>query len=141
MAVNTLPIAIKTPKIQRGDATLTTANTGVDGTGAGSVIAFTANATNPSICHYLILKPYANAAATTATALRVFVNDGAGTAAANYMFVKSVTLAATTEAIASGTQEVIVPLNLPMPPGYKITATIATGSANGWQVTGVGGDT
>jgi hypothetical protein len=30
-------------------------------------------------------------------------------------------------------------MNIPLPPGYKIYATIATASANGWAATVIGG--
>ena len=140
MANNTLPIALKNARIQRGDATLTSANTATDGTGT-TVLAFTAHATNDSICHYLILKPAANAAATSLTTLRIFVNNGADpTTATNNMFIKSFSLPVTTESATLGSNDQIIPLNLPLPAGYRIYCAIVTASANGWYVTGVGGD-
>lgn len=140
MAANTLPISTKLAKITKGGIISRTANTAVDGTGTVST-AFAADTTNGSFCQYLILKPELHNTATTATALRIFFNDGAGTAAANNTYIKSITLPATTDTATAGTAEIIVVMNMALPPSGKINCCIATTAANAsWYVTGVGGD-
>ena len=136
---NTTPIVVGTPQIDFGDTALTAANTAVDGTGT-VITAFTADSTNGSFIQYLKFKPAASAAATTLTCARIFINNGSDpTTAANNIFFDSITLPSTTEAINAGQPPVIIPMNLALPASYRITVVIATASANGWYVCGVGG--
>ena len=141
MAANTLPIVVKTPKITLGGIISRTANTAVDGTGTVTT-AFVADATNGSFVQHLKFKPELHNTATTATSLRVFINNGLTNATpANNIFFESITLPATTESASTGQNAVILPVNLALPAGYKLNCCLATTATSAsWYVSGVGGD-
>ena len=88
-----------------------------------------------------------------ATVLRLFVNDGAGTAAANFALIHEVLLPATTAAaddvtgddfdinlVKDGGVTRSVPPIPYLPAGYKIYAAVGTTVASGYMVTVHGGD-
>ena len=134
MPANTSPIFPLTPNISW--ATVTTANTAKDGTGA-VVTVFTAGA-NGSRVDYLKVRALGT---NVATVLRVFVNNGgANTTAANNSLILDQTIAATTNSETAQLVDNIIQLDLSLPAGYKINVTIGTTVAAGLQVTGVGGD-
>jgi len=159
MAANNLPIFPLTPKV--GLKTLVTADTSTTAPTTQGQILLTAG-TDGMRVDAIIAKPQGT---NTASVLRVFVNDGLGTAASNFALVAEVTLAATT---ASSTAQlatyILKPLDqyapqdneygtfpsalptvlnvLPsyLPSGYKIYVAIGTTVATGWAITGLGGD-
>lgn len=134
MPANTSPIFPLTPNISW--ATVTTANTAKDGTGA-VVTVFTAGA-NGSRVDYLKVRALGT---NVATVLRVFVNNGgANTTAANNSLILDQTIAATTNSETAQLVDNIIQLDLSLPAGYKINVAIGTTVSAGLQVTGVGGD-
>lgn len=144
MAANTLPIYPLTPKVS-WSGTITTANTGKDGTGIVAT-AFTAGVNGSRIDQIKVRALGTN----VATVLRFFINNGNSNATpANNTLVHEVTIAATTLSetsalvdnditIAKG-MSVAVPIPF-LPAGYKINCTIGTTVAAGIQVTVHGGD-
>jgi hypothetical protein len=136
MPGNTAPIFTRIPDINWA-AGITAANTAKDGTGTVDTV-FTADATNGSFLQKLIVRPKGT---NVASVLRVFLNNGAtnGTAT-NNVLISEVTLAATTNTEVAAISGVEIPMNLPMPPGYKINVTLGTAVAGGYAVAGVGGD-
>lgn len=73
--------------------------------------------------------------------LRVFINNGQSSAvAANNVMVLQKTLAPTTLDETKELSDVEIPINLVLPPGYKINVTIGTAAAAGWAVTGIAGE-
>ena len=120
-------------------AAITAANTAKDGTGTVSTI-MTADATNGSFLHKIVLEP---AGTNVATIARVFLNNGATNAtAANNTLIGQIGLAATTlseVAVATLTPMERV-FNIPIPPGYKINVVLATAVAAGWAITAISGD-
>lgn len=144
MAANTDPIYTKTPDIQWGstdgnggaNGSLKTANTAKDGTGTVLTV-FTSDATNGGICQKLVIRA---AGTNIQTVLRVFINNGSTNAtAANNVLYSEITLAATTLSETSALTEYSIPLNLPMPAGYKINVTLGTTVSAGYFISGVGG--
>ena len=135
MAQNTAPVFTQVPKTPVGQS-ITTSNTAKDGTGT-VVTLFTAEATEGSRVEKVIAIPRGT---NVATVLRLWINDGQGVLAANNAQVKEVTLPATTlsEVAAMGTVE--IPLDLALPAGYKLNATIGTTVAAGYNLLAIGGD-
>lgn len=134
MPANTTPIFPVTPVVSWG--TVATANTAKGGTGT-VVTVYTAGA-NGGRVDYLKVRALGT---NVATVLRVFVNNGSDptTAANNSLFIDW-TIAATTSSETAQLLDNLIPLDLPLPAGYKLNVTIGTTVAAGLQVTAVGGD-
>lgn len=134
MAANTAPIYSRTPDVQWG--TIATANTAKDGTGT-VVTVFAADATEGGRVEKLRIRA---AGTNVATVLRLFVNNGAtnATAANNSLFTE-ITLPATTLSEVAALTEQEITLNISLPAGYKLNATIGTTVAAGYALTAVGG--
>lgn len=144
MAANNNPIFVKEPQINWGSTdgdggsagALKTANTAKDGTGTVLTV-FTADATNGSFIQKVRFRPAGTNASTVA---RIFINNGStnGTASNNVLFTE-ITLSATTGSETGALQEYEVPLNIPLPAGYKILVTLGTTVSNGYFVSAIGG--
>jgi len=134
MAANTAPIFSKAGKVQWG--TLVAANTAKDGTGT-VVPIFTAGADGS-----LLKKVVLNAMGTNvATVLRLWVNNGSTNAtAANNVLLGSYTIAATALSEVAALTITEITLDIALPAGYVINATIGTAVAAGLQISGQGGD-
>jgi hypothetical protein len=137
MPGNTAPIYSKTGKAAWTAPALTAANTAKDGTGTVTTV-FTADATNGSYLQKLIVRP---SGTNVASVLRLFLNNGGvnATPANNALFAE-VGLVATTSTEVAAQSGFEVPVNMALPPGYRITATLGTAVAGGYMVIGVGGD-
>lgn len=138
MSANVNPIYSRVADIQ-WISYIVTANTTADLTAGTNYLLFTADATNGGYVQKLRLRstPAGN---TTATVLRLWINNGSttGTATNNSLF-DEITLPATTASGTAATPTYEIPLNFALPAGYKLYATIHTGSANGWAATVIGG--
>jgi hypothetical protein len=76
-----------------------------------------------------------------ATVIRVWINNGSvTTTAANNALYLERTLSATTVSETSEQPDIILPLNISLPAGYRIYATFGTVVAAGFHLTAVGGD-
>jgi hypothetical protein len=75
------------------------------------------------------------------TVIRIWINNGSSTttAANNSLFMER-TLSATTVSETAEQLETIVPLNISLPPGYRLYATFGTAVAAGFHLTVFGGD-
>jgi hypothetical protein len=138
MPANTAPIFTLTPRVSWGSTAVLTANTNKDGTGSNQISAFTAGS-NGSFVQRLRLK--AAGSTTSATVIRIFVNNGGsiGTAANNILFDEiSVPIITLTDAAATAVYE--VPLNFALPANYVIFVTTGTTITAGLYVSVVGGD-
>lgn len=135
MAANTIPIFPLTPKLTWG-TDLQTANTAKDGT--GTVVTLMTAGANGSRVDYL----RARATGTnTATVLRIFINNGSDpTVAANNVLFTEATIAATTLSEVAALADNTIQLDLVLPAGYKLTATIGTTIAALLKVSAVYGD-
>lgn len=76
-----------------------------------------------------------------ATVVRVWINNGSatGTAANNSLFLER-TLSATTVSETGEQPDIMLPLGISLPAGYRIYATFGTAVAAGFHLTAVGGD-
>jgi hypothetical protein len=135
MAANTLPIFPLTPKIGIS-APILTANTAMDGTGTVTTL-FTAGV-NGSRVDYIKARCLGTAVQTV---VRIFLNNGSSTAVStnNTLFMERL-LNAQTAVANSETSDYIIPLNVSLPTGWTVTATIGTTVGSGWQFTVVAGD-
>lgn len=132
---NTTPIYPGVPVVSW--TTLTTANNTYTGVGTVGTV-FTAHATNGSFVNTIILKALGSNAASVA---RIFINNGSdSTVAANNTLYREIPLLATTASTTVGLMEYSMPVSLPLPPGYKLTAVVSVTTSAGWNVTAVGGD-
>lgn len=134
MAANTTPIYSRLGDIQWIQS-LATAATAKDGTTA--TLLFTADATNGGRVEKIKVRALGS---NVATALRVFINNGStvGTAANNTLYTE-ITVAATTLSEVAALADNEIPLNLVLPAGYRLYASIGTTVAAGLSVTAVGG--
>ena len=135
MAANTNPIFTLSPSIQWGASLLTTANTARDGTGTVLTV-FTSDATNGGF----VQKVRVRAAGTNvATVMRLFINNGSTNAtAANNILYEELTIAATTASEVAQLANNEITLNIALPAGYKLNATIGTTVATGLYVSTIG---
>lgn len=136
MPANTAPIFSRIAHINWVNS-ITAANTARDGTGTVDTV-FTADAVNGSFVNKLVIRPRGT---NVATVLRVFLNNGLTNAtAANNVLISEAGLVATTASETAAVIGVELPLNLAVPPGYRLNVTLGTAVAAGFAVTVAGGD-
>ena len=143
MAANTTPIFPLTPNVGMGKVTTAdgTAAKNHDGTSSGAVLIFTAGPNGARVDEITALHLGTN----VATALRIFINNGADpTVAANNTLYKDVTAAANTISEVAGITPISILVAsqsaLVLPAGYRLYAVVGTTIATGLQVTVIGGD-
>ncbi len=146
MAQNTSPIFPLVPEITwvSGAAANAatpgvTANTTKDLT-SGTIYGpiFTADATDGSRLDFIKLRALGT---NVATVIRIWINNGSatGTAANNALYLER-TISSTTVSETAELPDIILPLGISIPAGYKIYATFGTAVAAGFHLTAVGGD-
>lgn len=134
MTANTQPIFTLTPHVSWG--AITTANTAMDGTGTVTTI-FTAG-TNGSYISKIIIKFQGS---STATVVRFFVNNGSTNAtAANNSLIAEQQLPNVTASNSTAQPTISVPIDIAIPNGYVLTATIGTTVTNAISINAIGGD-
>ena len=105
---------------------ITAANTNADITSGTSYLLYTADATNGAYVAALRLKAQPGNS-TVATVLRVWINNVSTTGtAANTTLYSELTIPATTTSNTAAQTDFQVPLNVVLPPGYKIYVTLGT---------------
>lgn len=146
MAQNTSPIFPLVPEVLWVSGTGATAgtpgrdaNTTTDLT-AGTIYGpiFTADATDGSRLDFIKVRSLGT---NVATVIRLWINNGAATTTAtnNTLYLER-TLSATTVSQTSELPDIILPLNISLPAGYRVYATFGTAVAAGFHLTAVGGD-
>ena len=149
MAANGDPIYSKAGDVQSGQninaGTLLgqTANTAMDGTGTLYPV-FQADATNGGFLQKLTFQPIGTT--TSATTVRIFISSitGAwsGNTAANTALYMDFALPVITVSQTAAAPHFECPLNIALPPGYRVVIAFGTstgGATVGWSVFGVGG--
>jgi len=146
-APNTQPIFTVVPEIQfvTGSFTGTIwAASDITGATIGTSVhlVFTAGAQGSYVQRLRFrMIPQTSAVSTTATKVRVWLNNGSTIAtAANSVMYDEIGLPLTTEALAAQTIGYDLPMNFALPAGWKIYLTVATASANGWAASCIAGD-
>lgn len=138
MPGNASPIYSRVGAISLGSG-ITAVVTDYDGTGVNNVVAFTADATNGGYVQRIRFKAKGTNAISVA---RIYINNGSSnTTATNNTFYGELSLPATTASTTSATAEVDYPMNMALPPGYRIVIGIsaATTLASGWVPTVIAG--
>lgn len=137
MPANIDPIFTRAPDVQWvAIPSAAAANTAVDGTGTVYTV-WTADATNGGFLQRLRIKA---ANISVATVLRVFINNGSTNAtAANNILFEEMGLVVITATNTAATLPFEIPMNIALPPGYKVNVCLATSVTGIIQVTGVGG--
>jgi len=138
MALNTAPIYSGVGDIQWGTTALTTANPSYEASGSGAVLFFSASASGSFVQRVR----FKASGSTTATVARIFIADTElPSTGSNVVLFDEVTLAATTATQTAATAVYEIPMNVALPPNYKIVATVATAqvAGGGWYVSAVGG--
>lgn len=139
MVANKEPIFVLTPVITFPSGYLTAANTTADGTSGTTQTVFTGG-TDGSFVRSIRAKA-SPAGNNVQTVLRIWINNGSSTGtAANNHLLSEYTLPATTASASAATPDIDIPLNLPLPASHVIFVTIGTAVANGWHLTGLGGN-
>jgi hypothetical protein len=135
MPANTSPVFPLTPVTTWGS--LTAANTAVNGTGTVLTV-FTAGADGARV-DYIKARALGT---NVATVVRVFLNNGsANTTAANNSLVMESNLPTTAASNAAEIgPDMVIPLNISIPAGFKVNVCLGTAVSAGWQFTAVGGN-
>jgi len=137
MAANTAPIFSGVGDIE-WTTVQTAANTTYDGTLGTPAIVFSASI-DGAFVQRIRFKASGSA---TATVARVFINNGQSTGSVgNNVLFDEITLAATTAIQTAATAVYELPLNIALPPGYRILTTLGTvqSAGGGWYATAIGG--
>jgi len=138
MALNTAPIYSGVGDIQWGTTALTVANPSYEASGSGAVLIFSASASGSFVQRVR----FKASGSTTATVARIFIADtDLPSTGSNVVLFDEVTLAATTATQTAATTVYELPMNIALPPNYKIVATVATAqvAGGGWYASAVGG--
>jgi len=142
MPANTSPIYSGVGQIEStatyGTNFMNAANTALDANAANAYIIASASISG-SFIQRVRLKA---SGSTSLTVARIFINNGGvtGSATNNFLF-DEITLPATTTSNTAATAVYEVPLNVALPPGYRILATLAVAQSTtgGWTATAIGG--
>ena len=142
MAGNTTPIFSRVGAIGFTTTAIVSTVTQADysGTGANNVIVFNADGTNGGFIQRVRFKSAGTN--STASVARIYLNNGAtNITAANNAFFGEISLPAVTASGSAATVDVDYPINLAVPPGYRIVIGIATTNVlgGGWFPTVVAG--
>ena len=135
MAANIAPIFSNVPNIGFAPG-VTAANTAKDGTGTVDLI-FTAGAEGAFV-QKIKIRPKGTNVASVA---RIFLNNGSvPTSAANNMLFEEVGLPATTNSEVAAIVGNEIPMNIPLPPNWRIYVALGTAVAGGYAFTAIGGN-
>jgi len=142
MAVNTAPIYSIKGDVSANDGTtmpanITTATGDYTGVSANHALVHTADDMSGS---YVRKLKFVAAGTNVATVARIYINNGsAQTTATNNTLFGQLSLPATTATNTAATSELEYPLDLALPPGFRIYVGLGTTVAAGWSVTCIAG--
>lgn len=139
-APNNEPIYSRVADIQWA-VNCTAANNTIDITTGTSYLVFTADATNGGYVRECRIKVNPSQS-SAATVVRFWINNGSTTATdANSTLYTEIGMPATTTSATVAQPDFIVPMNMPLPPGYRIYVTMGTavGGSAELMVIAIGG--
>lgn len=137
MAANTAPIYSRVADIQWVES-ITAANNTIDLTTGTSYLVWTADATEGGFLREIRIKanPANNSAATVA---RIWINNGSTTGtSSNSAFLTEVGIPATTASATQPLPDIIIPINMAVPAGYRFYLTLGTAPGGSAEFTAVG---
>jgi hypothetical protein len=144
MSANNNPIYTLIPKNTWGK--VTAADTTEDGTSAGVVLVYTAQASDGGFIQKLIFQPISTSGSTTTSAAsgRIYLNNGSTVGSAtNNLLIGEITLPATAVNLTATAAALSLhfPLNFQMQAGYQIYVGVTAIAANTqWNVLGIAGN-
>ncbi len=140
MPANTAPIYTRLGDIQWISG-ITTANTTTDLTSGTSYLVFTADSTNGGYAQKIRFRAVTGTGNNNiATVARIWINNGATTGtASNNILYDEISLAATTGSATSALAVYELPLNIALPPGYRLYLTLGTTVSAGYYSTVIAG--
>ena len=135
---NIAPIYTKVADIQWANSA-TTANTTADLSSGTNYLVFTADTTNGGYVQRARFRPLGTN--SNATVARLWINNGNTTAtASNNILWDEITLPTTTVSQVAALANYELPLNIPLPPSYRLYVTLGTAPTSaGWDITIIGG--
>ena len=137
MAANTAPIYSKVADIQWSEFAVKSANTTTTLTSGTIYPIFTADTTNGGYVQRVRFRPLGTNAATVA---RVWINNGGDTTnEVNNSLWDEIAIALTTVSQTAAQATYELPLNFPLPAGYRLYVTLGTLVNTGFNVTVIGG--
>lgn len=136
MPANSSPIFSRIGAIGLGSP-ITAAAPTYTGANANDTLVFTADSENGGYVQRLRFKAVGTNVATVA---RVYINNGsANGTATNNSFYGEVSLPAVTATGTAATVDIDYPMNIALPPGWRIFVGLGTAVAAGWTVTTIAG--
>lgn len=118
-------------------AAMVTATGDYTGAATQHVKLFTADVTNGGFVQRLRFKSLGTNIATVA---RIYLNNGStNTTATNNAFHAEISLPAVTAINTAATVDIDVPLNIALPPSFRLFAGVATTVTAGWVAQAIGG--
>lgn len=138
---NSEPVYSRVGKIQWA-VNCTAANNTIDITTGTSYLVFTADATNGSYVRECIVQP-SPSQSTVASVARFWMNNGSTTGTdTNSVLFAQLNIPATTTTAVAAQARFAVPIDMILPPGYRIYVTFGTapGGSGEFNVMAVGGD-
>ena len=137
MPANSSPIFSRVGDIGFSSTVLTLAANTYTGANANDALVFTADITNGGYVQRLRFKAVGTNVATVA---RIYLNNGStNLTATNNTFYGEVSLPAITISASAATVDIDYPMNLALPPGWRIYVGLGTAVAAGWRVTTIAG--
>jgi hypothetical protein len=133
---NVEPIFTRVADIQWiGD--VVAANTNQDLSSGTSYLVFEADADNGGYVQYIRIKPNP-ANNTAATVARIWINNGGSLATpANSALFADISIPATTASNSASLVDFTIPINLALPPGYKLYLTLGTAPGGSGEFTAI----
>jgi aconitase B len=138
---NSEPLYSRVGKIQWA-VNCTAANNTIDITSGTSYLVFTADATNGSYVRECIVQP-SPSQNTAASVARFWMNNGSVTTTdTNSVLFAQLAIPATTAIATNSITKFSIPIDMILPPGYRIYVTFGTapGGSGEFNVMTVGGD-
>lgn len=115
------------------------ANNTTDLTSGTIALVFSADATNGGFIREIRVKPVPGTT-NTATAIRVWINNGATTGtASNNIMIGDFTFPAFTASTAAASPDIVYPMMLALPAGYRVYCNTAQTATAVLHFTGIGG--
>ena len=138
MAANSDPIYSRVGAIGWSTAgAISAAANDLTGISTNNVVIFTADTDNGGFLQRLRWK---HAGTNVAGVARVYINNSSGTTVVgnNVLFTEQ-SLPAITASTAAPQFDIDTPMNIALPPGYRIVVGLGSSMANGWFATAVAG--
>lgn len=134
---NNAPIYSRVGDIQWNTTAMTAANTTIDLTAGTSYLIFTADSTAGG---YVQKIRFRSLGTNVATVARVWITNATGPgSAANATLFDEASLIASTVSQTGALAVTEIPINLALPPSYKLYITLGTAVAAGYDAIVVGG--